>query len=106
MICSLHPSQYPDLCEEVWCLQGVLNMRRKDSIKSPAIVSLHPAEHIVAVHGLGAVVAALVSGGAAAGDLGWEGREDWSDQVQKYKNDPHARSVWCVLLTILATLHY
>ena len=52
------------------------------------------------------MVAALVSGGAAAGDLGWEGREDWSDQVQKYKNDPHARSVWCVLLTILATLHY
>ena len=68
-------------------------MRGQDTIKSPAIVSLHPAEHIVAVHGLGAVVAALVSGGAAPGDLGWEGREDWSDEVKKYKNDPHAKSV-------------
>ena len=106
MICSLHPCQYPDLCEKVRCLQGVLNMRRKDSIERPAIVSLHPAEHIVAVHGLGAVVAALVVGGGAAGDLGGGGREDGADQVRKYENDPHAGSVCCGLDTSLATLYY
>ena len=50
------------------------------------------------------MVAALVSRGGTAGDLGGEGREDWADQVKKYKNDPHAVSVWRGLDTILATL--
>ena len=106
MICSFHPSQYPHLCQEVWSLESIFNIWRKDAIKRPAIVSLHPAKHIVAINGLWAVVAALVSRGGTAGDLGGEGREDWADQVKKYKNDPHAVSVWCGLDTSLATLYY
>ena len=106
MICSLHPSQYPDLCEEEGSLQSILHIRWKDATKSPTIVGLHPAEDVVAVHGLGAVVAALVVGGDAAGDLGRGGGEDWTDQVKKYKNDPHVGFVWCGLDTSLATLYY
>ena len=83
MIGSLHPSQYPNLCEEEGSLQSIFNMRRKDGTKGPAIVSLHPAENVVAVNGLRAVVATLVIGGAAPSDLGWEGREDRADQVKK-----------------------
>ena len=106
MICSLHPSQYPDLCEEEGSLQSILHIRWKDATKSPPIVGLHPAEDVVAVHGLGAVVAALVVGGGAAGDLGGDGREDGADQVRNYENDPHAGSVCCGLDTSLATLYY
>ena len=50
------------------------------------------------------MVVALVIGGGTPGDLGGEGGEDWADQVNKYKNDPHAASVWRGLGTILATL--
>ena len=101
MIGPLHPSQYPDLCQEEGSLQSIFHMRRKDGTEGPAIVSLHPAENVVAVNGLRAVVATLVDGGATAGDFRWEGREDRADQVQKYKNDPHAGSVWCGLTLVL-----
>ena len=50
------------------------------------------------------MVVALVIGGGTPGELGGEGREGWVYQVNKYKNDPHAVSVWRGLDTILATL--